>query len=119
MEDLEKRKDTLVSYARTKEGADVYFREEWECDYFSLHGKCFGMMGVDLITLKGNPEDNLKLRETHQDVIPGYYANKKHWNSIKLNTEELTTKEILHLIDISYTLVFKKLTRKEQLAIFK
>lgn len=39
--------------------------------------------------IKGDPEDNLKLRETHHDVIPGYYANKKHWNAITLNTQEL------------------------------
>lgn len=29
-----------------------------------------------MITLKGNPETNEILRETYQDIVPGYYANK-------------------------------------------
>lgn len=27
------------------------------------------------------------LRELYPDIIPGYYCNKKHWNSIKADGE--------------------------------
>ena len=50
-----------------------------------------GNDGGGLDHIKRRFRGNLKLRETYQDVIPEYYANKKHWNSITLNTKELTT----------------------------
>ncbi|MBM7542209.1 MmcQ/YjbR family DNA-binding protein [Amphibacillus cookii] len=98
-------------------GAKVYYREDWDVYYFDLVGKMFGMMTPEpsedaIITLKGLPEDNEFLRETCTDVTPGYYANKVHWNSIKLRTEQLTDEEIERLILQSYQLVYKKLTKK-------
>lgn len=114
MVDIKERMQELIEHGKSKLGADVYFREAWECEYFSLNGKCFGMMGDTLITLKGDPYDNGTLREEYEDIIPGYYANKVHWNSIYLKTEELTTENIKKMIDLSYYLVFKKLTKKEK-----
>ena len=38
--------------------------------------------------MKSDPEKALTLREAYEDiVIPGYYSNKKHWNSIFLDAD--------------------------------
>lgn len=113
------RNEILKEYAATKKGSDIYYRESWECDYFSLNGKCFGMMNEKLITLKGKPEDNIILRENNSDVTPGYYTNKVHWNSIDIKTKQLNDDELKKLIDISYELVLKNLTKKERDKILK
>ncbi len=104
----------LIKHGESKRGAEVYFRDDWNCYYFSLLGKSFGMMNDELITLKGDVEENDILRQRYKDIIPGYYTNKAHWNSIYLNTNELSIEEFKLFIDVSYDLVFKKLTKKDK-----
>lgn len=74
-------------------------------------------MSNDIITLKGDPAVNKTLRQKHSDIMPGYYTNKEHWNSVKLNTKQLSLNDIKKLIDESYELVKSKLTKvqKEQI----
>lgn len=111
---------TFKAFGETFKGAKVYFRDDWEVFYFDLQGKMFGMMsdqaGEDaIITLKNLPEKNEELRELYQGiVIPGYYANKTHWNSIKLASPEVSDEEIKQMITISYQLVYQKLTKKQK-----
>ena len=111
---------TFKAFGETFKGAKVYFRDDWEVFYFDLQGKMFGMMsdqtGEDaIITLKNLPEKNEELREVYKDiVIPGYYANKTHWNSIKLASPEVSDEEIKQMITISYQLVYQKLTKKQK-----
>lgn len=111
---------TFKAFGETFKGAKVYFRDDWEVFYFDLQGKMFGMMsdqvGEDaIITLKNLPEKNEELRELYQGiVIPGYYANKTHWNSIKLASPEVSDEEIKQMIAISYQLVYQKLTKKQK-----
>ena len=54
---------------------------------------------------------SLEFREQYQAVKPGYHMNKKHWNSITVNTD-LPDPKIYELIDLSYNLVVKSLTKK-------
>ena len=114
---IEERIKSLVEFGNTLPHGKVYFREDWGVYYFDLLGKQFGMMTREaseeaIITLKGNPESNEILRETYVDVVPGYYANKKHWNSIYLRTEEIGDEEIKKMIEVSYQLVWAKLPAK-------
>lgn len=106
--------DALIEYAKTLKGADAYYREDWDCIYFSLLGKCFGMLTPSRVTLKGDPHENMRLRDLYSDVTPGYYTNKIHWNSIDLNTKQLSLDQIKVLVDESYKLVFKKLKKAEK-----
>ncbi len=106
--------DELMKYGKTKKGADVYYRPDWDCIYFSLDGKCFGLMTPSYITLKGDPHENMRLRELYQDVTPGYYSNKVHWNTIDLKTKVITLEQLKEMMDVSYQLVFNKLTKKQQ-----
>lgn len=111
---------TFKAFGETFKGAKVYFRDDWEVFYFDLQGKMFGMMSDQaredaIITLKNLPEKNEELRELYQGiVIPGYYANKTHWNSIKLASPEVSDEEIKQMIAISYQLVYQKLTKKQK-----
>ena len=111
---------TFKDFGETFKGAKVYFRDDWAVFYFDLQGKMFGMMsdqaGEDaIITLKNLPEKNEELRELYQGiVIPGYYANKTHWNSIKLASPEVSDEAIKQMITISYQLVYQKLTKKQK-----
>ncbi|WP_431026820.1 MmcQ/YjbR family DNA-binding protein [Lysinibacillus sp. LZ02] len=118
MESEDMRLVNLIEYANSKRGAKAYFREDWGCYYFDLQGKQFGLIGNKndryVLTVKGIPEENEMLRTMYRDVSAGYYANKKHWNSINLETDELSDNELKRMIDISYQLVFEKLPKKVQ-----
>lgn len=117
---MQQRIETFKAFGETLKGAKVYFREDWEVFYFDLQGKMFGMMSNQasqdaIITLKNLPEKNEELREIYAGiVIPGYYTNKNHWNSIKLVSDELPDEAIKQLIETSYRLVYQKLTKKQK-----
>ncbi|MBZ5979275.1 MAG: MmcQ/YjbR family DNA-binding protein [Leuconostoc gelidum] len=104
----------LQDFGNSLPHAKVYFRDDWKTIYFDLSGKMFGLMSptaseTSIITLKGDPESNVELREIYSDITAGYYANKKHWNAIKLSTSELSDQEIEKMIAYSYKLVYKNL----------
>lgn len=109
--------DRFINYAKTLKGSDIYYRESWGCYYFSLLGKSFGMLKPEYLTLKGDPEENNALRDMYSDVIPGYYSNKVHWNSIVLPTDQLSHEEIEKMILKSYTLVYANLSKKNKMVI--
>ncbi|GAA2907511.1 MmcQ/YjbR family DNA-binding protein [Enterococcus pseudoavium] len=117
---IQQRIETFKAFGETLKGAKVYFREDWQVLYFDLQGKMFGMMSdqaseAAIITLKNLPEKNEELREIYPAiVIPGYYTNKNHWNSIKLASVELPDEAIEQLIETSYRLVYQKLTKKQK-----
>ncbi len=62
--------------------------------------------GVDpvRISLKGDPQLNVLLREKYETVMAGYHLNKKHWNTIVL-TGQLEWEEVKDLIRHSYILI--------------
>lgn len=56
------------------------------------------------LSLKGDPQLNVLLREKYESVMPGYHLNKKHWNTVVL-TGQLGWDEVQDLIRHSYLLV--------------
>jgi predicted DNA-binding protein (MmcQ/YjbR family) len=83
---------------------------------FSVKGKMFCATDVEdyeLINLKCNPEEAILLRERYEDVIPGYYMNKKHWNSIKTDGK-ITNTLMEEWVKQSYDLVVSALPKKLQ-----
>ena len=76
-------------------------------------------MGLDetgkpyYITLKLEPLEGEFWREQYEDVIPGYYMNKLHWNSIK--PDGAVPDDILRdMLDKSYRLVLSGFSKKKQ-----
>ncbi|MEG0259510.1 MAG: MmcQ/YjbR family DNA-binding protein [Lysinibacillus sp.] len=111
-------KEELQQYCLSLTGVTHDYQPEWQADRYHVGEKMFAMMGTDaagkaVITLKCEPSRAEELRETYEGIIPGYYMNKTHWNSIYVDADlsnDFVEKLILH----SYELVFSKLTKKLQ-----
>jgi len=69
--------------------------------------------GKGLISLKCDPLMADVLRESHSEILPGFYIDKRNWNSIDLGGD-LPEDMIKQMIDDSYQLIFGKLTKKMQ-----
>ena len=84
---------------------------------FKVAGKMFALAGLErhplTVSLKCDPEKALELREEHEENMPGYHMNKMLWNSVIIDGN-LSHKLIRELIDNSYNLVLKGLTKKQR-----
>ena len=85
---------------------------------FKVGGKMFSLINLHeqdkkSINLKYYKDDIEGLRDMHVEIQPGYHMNKNNWNTVYLDGN-LKDEFIKKLIDISYELVFKSLTRKKQ-----
>ena len=78
-------------------------------------GKIFAIVGLEsnpvTISLKCDPEDAIIQRCLYLVIQPGYHLNKEHWNTVTLD-KSIPDEVVYQLIDESYTLVSKKLTKK-------
>lgn len=106
----------IVECVASLPGATFAYKHEWDTWVLMVAGKLFGMRGShadhgEIITLKGDPEDNEALRSEFTAVIPGYYANKVHWNSVLLDDGSVPMDRLLELVRDSYALVVSKLPR--------
>ena len=83
---------------------------------FSIKGKMFcgtDITTFELVNVKCVPEKAIALREQYDEVNPGYYMNKKHWNSITTNGK-ITKEQFEKWIKESYDLVIAGLPKKIQ-----
>lgn len=111
--------DWIDGYLLEKKGVTKDFKEEWRWTRYLLGDKMFAAVCEDdtgkevLITLKLDPLEGDFLRRQYEDIIPGYYMNKEHWNSIK--TKGSVPDDLLKdMLDKSYQLIFEKLPKKKQ-----
>jgi len=65
------------------------------------------------VNLKCDPERSIELRDQYNEIVEGYHMSKKHWNTITIEGN-VPKKLIIELIDHSYNLVVKSLTKKLQ-----
>ena len=63
------------------------------------------------VNLKGQPEKNIEYRERYEGINPGFHMNKKHWNTVLLESD-VKQDLIKKMIDKSYELVVKSLPKK-------
>lgn len=108
----------LDEYCLSKKGVQKDYKLEWEATRYMINGKMFLMQGGDkegkpIITVKLEPMYGLQLRKEYKDIIPGYYMNNEHWNSIYIegNVPDDLVKGV---IDKSYNLIFEALSKKVQ-----
>ncbi|MDX1685671.1 MAG: MmcQ/YjbR family DNA-binding protein [Saprospiraceae bacterium] len=83
---------------------------------FKVSGKMFALTGLNnesfRVNLKCDPQRAVDLRERYpQSIDPGYHMNKKHWNTVHFE-EGLSDTILRELIDHSYELVIRGLTKK-------
>lgn len=114
----------LNDYLLRRPGAASDYKAEWGWLRFLVGGKLFAACcqpgpehkGYDcrpLINLKCDPTLSELLRSKYPDIIPGFYCDKRCWIAVFLDGE--VPGDVLRgLCDQSYTLVFEKLTKKEQ-----
>src|SRR5205814_73596 len=81
---------------------------------FKVAGKMFALMSLDetpaTVNLKCDPDRALELRDRYEQVRPGYHMNKKHWNTVEIDSGMADT-ELRKMIDHSYELVVQSLPR--------
>ena len=109
----------LQQIAEALPGADLSIKPEWGAWILSVGGKQFGQYGNDnlgrpILTVKGDPFENLALRQEFSEIVPGYYSNKKHWNSVLLEAATFSEVRLRELVEESYRLVLSTLTKKLQ-----
>ncbi len=107
----------LLEWQNLYVGMALDYQQEWKAYRFLLNGKMFAMIGqnkdgLDILTVKGYPEQNEQYRTMYESIVSGYYMNKEHWISIRLHEREVDD-EFIHarLLD-SYQLIFQKLPKK-------
>ena len=60
------------------------------------------------VNLKCDPDLALDLRDRYEQIRPGYHMNKKHWNTVEIDTG-IPDAELRKMIDHSFELVAKSL----------
>ncbi len=101
-------------YCLAEKGAAEDFPFGDDTLVLKVGGKIFALLSLDgsaTANLKCDPERAIGLRETYPSIIPGYHMNKRHWNTVQLDSP-LPDVLIRELIDHSYQLVFASLPRK-------
>ncbi|WP_298418695.1 MmcQ/YjbR family DNA-binding protein [uncultured Kordia sp.] len=113
--------ELLREYCISKPAVTEEFPFDENTLVFKVLGKMFALtslkkweQGLASINLKCNPEKSVVLRETYESITPGFHMNKKHWNTIELFQHELSNEFVQELIDHSYELVVKGMTKKQQ-----
>ena len=109
----------LSEYCADKPGAESECKGEWQWKRFMVDGKMYAAVCKDkegrdyLLTVKLPPDLGEGLRARYHDIIPGYYCNKIHWNSVRLDGE-VPDDLVKDIIDKSYELIIKGLSKKRQ-----
>lgn len=106
--------ESFREYCLSKPGTTEGFPFNETTLVFKVMGKIFALTDVDAfeqVNLKCEPEDAVLLRETYQGVKPGYHMNKKHWNTVTIQSD-VPEKLLIELIDHSYDLVARSLPKK-------
>jgi predicted DNA-binding protein (MmcQ/YjbR family) len=84
---------------------------------FKVAGKMFALMSVEEVpataNLKCDPDLALELRDRYEQVRPGYHMNKKHWNTVEIESG-IPEAELRRMIDHSYNLVVQSLPRAKR-----
>jgi predicted DNA-binding protein (MmcQ/YjbR family) len=84
---------------------------------FKVSSKMFALLALDEVpataNLKCDPDRALELRDQYEQVRPGYHMNKKHWNTVEIDSGILDS-ELRKMIDHSYELVIRSLPKAQR-----
>ena len=103
-----------------KPGVTKDLQAEWNWIRYQIGGKMFAAVCLDdatgkpvYITLKLDPAEGEFFRQQYADIIPGYYMNKVHWNSVR--ADGVVPDDLLReMLEKSYRLVLGGLSKKKQ-----
>ena len=81
---------------------------------FKVECRIFALASLDEVparaNLKCDPDLALELRDRYEQVTPGYHMNKKHWNTVEIDTG-IPDADLRKMIDHSYELIVKSLPK--------
>lgn len=112
------------SYLLSKPGAYEDFPFGSGVAVFKVADRMFALLvrsshsqpGVAGLNLKCDPDVAAALRDIFPAVIPAWHMNKVHWNTVLLDAS-VPRGEIRRMVDMSYSLVVKKLKRGVRLSL--
>lgn len=103
------------SYCLKKKGVTEEFPFGEDTLVYKVMGKMFALTSLEspefTINLKCDTEQINFLRDKYPAVQPGYHMNKQHWNTVYIDGT-IPEKEVIAMIDHSYSEVVKCLTKK-------
>ncbi|MBB4805561.1 putative DNA-binding protein (MmcQ/YjbR family) [Chryseobacterium defluvii] len=106
----------ILDYCLAKKGVTETFPFDNETLVMKVGTKMFLLLPLEKqplsINVKTDPEWSAELRERYPQITGAFHMNKTHWNSVLV--DGLKRELVLQLIDHSYDLVFKSLTKKIQ-----
>jgi predicted DNA-binding protein (MmcQ/YjbR family) len=108
----------IDAYCLAKAGAEKDFKLEWNATRYMIRGKLFAMQGGDkerksIITIKLEPALGSLLRNQYKDIVPGYYMNKEHWNSLYLDGD-VPDEIVKEMLDQAHQIVLHSFSQKIQ-----
>ncbi|MCL7762461.1 MmcQ/YjbR family DNA-binding protein [Polaribacter sp. Z014] len=111
--------EQLRDYCISKKGVTEHFPFDDVTLVFKVMNKMFLLTGLTSwekseakVNLKCNPEKAEELREEYEGISAGFHMNKKHWNTVLLNSSDVSDDLAKELIDHSYDLVVSGLTKR-------
>ncbi|MDG3582668.1 MmcQ/YjbR family DNA-binding protein [Galbibacter pacificus] len=118
--------EELYQYCTAKKAVTEDFPFDKNTLVFKVAGKMFALCGLEKwekgeksINLKCDPDKAVELRASYKSINPGYHMSKTHWNTVSLNSNEISPEFLRELIDHSYEMVVKGLPKKLQKEIWE
>ena len=108
----------LDKYLLSKKGSTFDYPFDEDVRVYRIAQKIFALTNERKkplsINLKCDPVYALELRTLYKGIKSGYHMNKKHWNTVQIEDSDVDTKTLKSLIDHSYELVYKSLSKKKR-----
>lgn len=104
-------------YCLAKKNVSECFPFDEQTLVFKVADKMFAYSGLEhhpaKVNLKCDPDWAIELREEYEEIVPGYHSSKIHWNTVTIEGA-LQNSFIKQLIDHSYAMVIKGMSKKKQ-----
>lgn len=109
----------LDEYLLNKRSVTKDLQPAWNWIRYHIGGKMFAAICLDdqnrpyYVNLKVDPAEGEFLRDQYEDIIPGYYSDKRNWISVK--PDGAVPDELLRdLLDKAYHLMLGGFSKKRQ-----
>ncbi|SDB04709.1 MmcQ/YjbR family DNA-binding protein [Butyrivibrio sp. INlla16] len=109
----------IDDYLLKMPGVTKDLQKDWNWIRYQIGGKMFAAICLDdydkpyYITLKLEPLEGDFWRKQYEDIIPGYYMNKIHWNSVKADGD-VPDDILMDLLGKAYKIVLGSFSKKKQ-----
>jgi len=107
----------LETYIMKKQSVTYDYPFDEKTRVYRIDEKMFALTSEEnpvRVNLKCDPIYSLELRSIYEGIIAGYHMNKKHWNTVTIEESDVDIETVKELIDHSYELVYKSLTKKKR-----